>query len=239
VTERAMNLLSYSGGADSTAMAILLKQQGIEYELVFADTGAEFPETVWMVARTANLLKKNLTVVSNGGFFAWLVQFGWLLPSAHRRWCTRLLKRTPLDKNREVVGAEVVYVGIRADERERASRLAESNPYWQFPLIEAGLGKTDVIALCRKHDLLNPLYQWRTNVSCFCCPFQRKQDWLGMLQHHPTLYRLSEEWEAQSIRTCGFTFSPWPLRELRTADEAQLRLIPDEAPDEPCIICQV
>jgi 3'-phosphoadenosine 5'-phosphosulfate sulfotransferase (PAPS reductase)/FAD synthetase len=37
--------VSLSGGADSTALAILLKERGEEFEMVFADTGAELPET--------------------------------------------------------------------------------------------------------------------------------------------------------------------------------------------------
>ncbi len=50
-----------------------------------------------------------------------------------------------------------------------------------------------------KYDLLNPVYAWRSNVSCFCCPMQRKSDWQGLLKHHPELFAVAEEWERQSI----------------------------------------
>jgi 3'-phosphoadenosine 5'-phosphosulfate sulfotransferase (PAPS reductase)/FAD synthetase len=36
---------SMSGGKDSTALALLLREQGIPHERVFADTGFEAPET--------------------------------------------------------------------------------------------------------------------------------------------------------------------------------------------------
>jgi len=109
------------------------------------------------------------------------------------------------------------------------------------PLIEAGFDKRAVLDLCRRYDLLNPVYEWRSSVSCFCCFFQKKSDWRGLLKHHPDLYALAEQWEneawAQQKTRAPFTWNQgFTLTQLRTADERQIALWPDPE-EEPCAIC--
>ena len=235
-----MRYISFSGGADSTAMAILLQQQGIKFELLFADTGAELPETYWLCTEAAKKLGVKLNVVGNNGFYLWLVQYGYLLPSPIARWCTRILKQVPL--NARIKEDDICYIGIRAEEAHRAKIRAVYTI--KYPLIEAGMVKKDVLALCRKHDLLNPCYDWRTNCSCFCCPFQRKQDWRGLAKYHPNLYRLAEQWEDTSVHYAiqrGHTEFRWSqnftLKALREATDAQVDMFRDcEA--EACLICK-
>jgi len=97
------------------------------------------------------------------------------------------------------MGAEEVVVGIRADEAHRLNGPQGRNGlYHVYPLVDAGMDKPAVKALCAKYDLLNPIYEWRSSVSCFCCFFQRLSDWRGLLRYHPTLYAVAEAWEKQS-----------------------------------------
>jgi len=230
--------VAVSGGADSTALALLMWERGEDFEMVFADTGAELPETYWILPRLAEVTGKKLHVVSNGSFFQYLVWYGFMLPSPRARWCTRLLKNKPQDEFFKTNKAEIVYVGIRADELRRQNTDSRGGWTVELPLVTAGLGKRNVMELCRKYDLLNPVYKWRSSVSCFCCFFQRKQDWLGLLKHHPTLYRVAEEWERQSNLTskAGWNWNNgFTLRELREADEKQLKLW-SEPEEEPCLI---
>jgi len=233
-------IVSVSGGADSTAIALLLHERGEDFELLFADTGAELPEVYWFLPRLAQYVGKPLHVVSDGGFYKFLSGYGYLLPGNRCRWCTRVLKMIPLDFWMAAEKIQRVAVGIRADEpkrqRQPERRAGEHETTW--PLVDAGMGKSDVKALCAKHDMLIPVYEWRTNVSCFCCPFQRKADWRGLLKHHPNLYAVAEEWERQSIRTTekGFTWSHWPLDKLRTATKAQIDMWPEQE-EQPCLIC--
>lgn len=230
-----MNYVHISGGKDSTALAVLLYERGVDFELVFSDTGAEFPETYWMVSRIAKVLGKKLHVISNGSFFEHLVARGWFLPSFTRRWCTVELKLLPLQELCDKPNC-TVYIGFRADEQKRLSRgrIAWKNAIIRYPLIENGLNKDDVFKLCRKFDLLNPLYSWRSNVSCFCCPLQRKSDWLGLLHNYPQLYALAEQWEEIS----GYNWRPnCSLRQLRMKEKQQPELWLEEL--EPCAICTV
>ena len=227
--------VSFSGGADSTAVAILLHERGEDFELLFSDTGAELPETFWTVTEVARKLGRKLHVVSGGSFFQHLAGFGYLLPSIQRRWCTRLLKRAPLDRYVDALGANVeVAIGIRADEPKRIRDDGKL-----YPLVDAGLNKGDVLALCKKHDLLNPIYSWRSSCSCFCCPFQRRGDWRGLFEKHPDLFELACHWEDVSFETTlsGFTWMQGRhLRDLSGCDRDQLKLFP-ECTAEPCVIC--
>jgi 3'-phosphoadenosine 5'-phosphosulfate sulfotransferase (PAPS reductase)/FAD synthetase len=236
-----MKYVAVSGGADSTALALLLWERGEEFEMVFADTSAELPEVYWLLPRLAQTVGKKLHVVTNGSFFQHLVQYGYMLPGPRLRWCTRLLKQVPQDTFFRQVGAERAAIGIRADEPRRLNRADRNGVSFYYPLAEAGMDKADVKALCRKYDLLNPVYQWRSSVSCFCCFFQRAADWRGLQKHHPTLYAVAEEWERQALTTTekGYTWRRgYTLEALRKMDEHQLRLWP-EPEEEPCLICSV
>jgi len=238
--------LAVSGGADSTAMALLLHERGEDFEMVFADTGAELPETYWLLPRLARYVGKELLTVCGGTFYQHLSNKGFMLPSWRVRWCTRQLKQEPQDAFFAKVGECEVGVGIRADEPKRANLKPRGGQVFDYPLVAAGMGKADVHGLCRKHGLLSPAYEWRTNTSCFCCPFQRVRDWRGLLKHHPDLFALAEDWELQSAefaRAKGYGDAyvyTWHqsrnLRQLREATEGQLEFWP-ECPEEACTIC--
>lgn len=227
-----MRYLSVSGGADSTATALLLWERGEDFEMVFSDTGAELPETYYMLSSLARKVNKRLTVVSNGSFFQWLTCYEYLLPSPFARWCTRILKQKPLDAI-----CSKMSMGIRADEPRRIRGK-------EYPLVDAGYGKKEVIELCSKHNLLNPVYKWRKTVSCFCCVFQNKFDWLGLWKHHPSLYTLAEQWERESMgRGRNGFFDPngkyiMTLKKLRESDDSQIKLWPDSE-EQPCLICTI
>jgi 3'-phosphoadenosine 5'-phosphosulfate sulfotransferase (PAPS reductase)/FAD synthetase len=224
-------------------MALLLYERGEDFEMLFADTGAELPENYWLLPRLARYVGKKLTVVSGGSFFQHLNEYGFFLPGPRSRWCTGVLKQIPEDHYLAAVGAEEACLGIRADEPERVhpdSKPREGNHHFIYPLNDAGMGKKDVKELCQKHGLLNPVYEWRSSVSCFCCFFQRVGDWHGLLQHHPNLFVVAEEWERQSMQNSkNYTFlKRHTLEALRRATKEQLSLWP-EPEEEPCLICRL
>jgi len=210
-----MITVDVSGGCDSTAVCLLYKERGIDFEMLFADTGAEFPENYWFLPRLAKYVGKKLIVVNNGSMFLWLVKKEYFLPSRRVRWCTEKLKTIPIAnyyKEHDYVHA----MGIRADEqyRIRDKSKLHKNEEILYPLIDAGIDKIEAKRICEKHDMLNPIYHWRTNVSCFCCPFQRLEDWRGLYKNHPELFMVAEQWE--EVRT-GFSWrsDKWTLRKIR------------------------
>ena len=58
--------VSYSGGKDSLATLLLVRDTLNEFDVLFADTGLEFPETVDNVKQTANRLSLPLKIHSSG-----------------------------------------------------------------------------------------------------------------------------------------------------------------------------
>lgn len=221
-------VVSVSGGKDSTANVLLLYERQIpDVTLLFADTGAEFPETHETLHRLSEYTGYRLITVSQGNFQEHLIKFGYLLPGPRTRWCTRILKTEPLDTWMIQQGPDIVsHIGIRADETKRIRPNKKPWPV-HYPLVNAGMGKQEVFALCEKHSMLNPVYKWRSSCSCFCCFFQRKSDWLGLLEHHPGLYSLANQWEKESMRNSikGYTWKQGrTLEGLKPQPDAQLQL---------------
>jgi PP-loop superfamily ATP-utilizing enzyme len=245
--------VAFSGGADSTALAIILQDQGHEIELVFSDTGAELPETYWFIPQAARKIGAPLTVISNGTYFQWLVAYNFLLPGIKARWCTRTLKQYP--QTRYFCDKETpVAVGIRADEAHRLSGENKSGYEIVRPLIDAGLDKPAVIELCEKRGLLNPVYQWTTTCSCAWCHFSRLSHWRALQDRHPYIYAMVEEWEREAnIRAAEmgqktFTFNNaakskqtgkfLTLEELRQRKDAELTLFDEQIESQVCLICR-
>ena len=234
-------IVTVSGGADSTAVALLMYERGEDFELLFSDTGAELPEVYYLLPRLAETVGKPLHVVSGGGFFSMLVSRGFFIPGPRTRWCTGDLKIKPQDKFMAEHNTEVAYIGIRADEPKRLkpnARPLKGKHFFEYPLADAGYGKKEVMEICRKYDLLNPVYKWRTNVSCFCCFFQRVSDWYGLMQYHPALYHVAEEWERWSVKTSkkGYTWRQGTtLEAMRKEFERQKPIWPEMfEPKELC-----
>src|SRR5690554_3051688 len=93
------NIVCLSGGKDSTAVALYLRERMDDLEFVFADTGKELPETYEYIARLEAFLGQSVVRLNpERGFDHWLTVYGGYLPSAKARWCTRMLKIHPLEQ---------------------------------------------------------------------------------------------------------------------------------------------
>jgi len=113
------HLLGLSGGKDSAALAIYLRDKIPDMEYFFADTGAELPETLAFVDLMQDYLGKEIARLNAGRDFDYYLKLhSNYLPSAQQRWCTINLKLKPFE---QFVGDDEVisYVGIRADEPQR------------------------------------------------------------------------------------------------------------------------
>ena len=117
------HILGISGGKDSAALAIYLKQTypSLKIEYYNSDTGCELAETETLINRLEAYLGKIERLRAAEGspeptpFHHFLKAMGGFLPSPQARWCTKKMK---LDKFEEYVGDDyaVSYVGIRVDE---------------------------------------------------------------------------------------------------------------------------
>src|SRR3546814_1245762 len=110
------HILSLSGGKDSAALAIHLRDRIPDMEYIFSDTRKELPETYEYLERIEDYLGKRVNRLNADlGFDHWYDVYGGMIPSNHRRWCNKLLKLKPLE---DFVGAApcINYVGLSADE---------------------------------------------------------------------------------------------------------------------------
>ena len=201
--ETIRHVLGLSGGKDSSALAVYMRDRIPEMEYFFSDTGKELQETYDFLDRLEAFLGKpivrlNMNADANSNR-DWLTVYGGLLPSSQIRWCTVNLKIRPFE---EYIGEDHAYhyIAIRADEDRvgykppSISSLHNIEP--KYPFKEDGITKEDVYRILEESGLgLPDYYKWRTRSGCYFCFFQRKSEWVGLLEQHPDLFELAKEYE--------------------------------------------
>lgn len=190
------HILMLSGGKDSTALAIYMRDRVAEMEYVFCDTDKELPETYEYLDKLQFFLGKKITRLRDDrGFDHWLQVYGGYLPSSNMRWCTRMLKIKPFEK---YVGEDEVmmYVGIRADEDRAAYISTKPNIKTVLPFKEASITIEGVHRILEESGIgLPDYYHWRTRSGCYFCFFQRRAEWVGLMERHPELFELAKAYE--------------------------------------------
>jgi len=177
---------SISGGKDSAALSLWLKEQGIDHDRVFMDTGWEHEATYEYLRGELTRVIGPITEIRGTRTMEDLVKWKGMFASRVRRFCTEELKVSPMQKflNLRVEAGDDVAnaVGIRRDESEARSKMAE----WEWsegfdcevwrPLVNWSVD--DVINIHHRHGLRpNPLYlKGATRVGCWPCIFARKSE---------------------------------------------------------------
>src|SRR5262245_52551644 len=206
-TSAPRHILLVSGGKDSTALAIYMRDRHpeIEMEYVFADTHKELPETYEFLIRLEAYLDQPIVRLSNDlgdrGFDHWLRLYGGYLPAPNMRWCTRKLKIEPFE---HFIGEDeaLLYVAIRADEHREGYISTKPNIKALFPFKEDGIGKDDVMQILEQSGVgLPEYYSWRSRSGCYFCFFQRKNEWVGLLEKHPDLFYKAKTYEKVDHKT--------------------------------------
>jgi 3'-phosphoadenosine 5'-phosphosulfate sulfotransferase (PAPS reductase)/FAD synthetase len=194
-----------SGGKDSSALAIYLRDRVPTMEYFFCDTGAELPETYEYLNRLEVVLGKSIARLnSTRGFEHYFELYRGTLPSPQMRWCTRLMKIKPLE---EWIGEDlaVSYVAIRSDERNRKGYVStKSNITAAFPFIEDDVDHDGVLKILTDAGVgLPEYYEWRTRSGCYFCFFQRKAEWVGLADRHPELFARAVAIEKKVLKDAG------------------------------------
>lgn len=197
MSEKVRHILSLSGGKDSAALAIYLRDRVPTMEYIFHDTDKELPETYQYLTRLEALLGKRITVTTpDHSFDHWLTVFGGMIPSNHRRWCTRLLKLVPFER---YVGDDRVvnYIGLRADENRAGYISSKPNISPVYPFQEDGLRRDDILRILEESGLGLPGYtKWgRTRSGCYFCFYQQKIEWVRLKDKYPQLYESAKDYE--------------------------------------------
>lgn len=216
--ETVRQILSLSGGKDSAALAIYMRDRVENMEYIFHDTDKELPDTYEYLDRLEDYLGKRIVRTTFGTTFDDLLRkYGGMLPSNHRRWCTRMMKLKPFE---DYIGDSVCvnYVGIRADESRIGYISHKPNIKAVFPFREDGIDYEGVQRILTDSGIGMPPYtEWgRTRSGCFFCFYQQKIEWVRLKERYPELYEEAKAYEKPN-RVNGNVFY-WcqdePLTEL-------------------------
>ena len=210
------HVVGLSGGKDSTAMSLRLKETepDTEFTFVCTPTGDELPEMLAHWDKLEELLGQDiLRLTNNGETLNSLIEKQKALPNWRMRWCTRILKIEPFNAFLMDHLPAVSYVGLRADEDGREGADYGESVTRRFPLREWGWGLKEVWDYLDEKGIEIP-----KRTDCGRCFFQRLGEWRELLIQNPEIYANAEAQE----KAIGATFrSPrrdkWPtsLENLR------------------------
>ena len=205
MADTVRHICGISGGKDSSALAVHLRDNLPDMEYFFCDTGAELPETYEYLTRLEVILGKPIVRLNaQRGFDHWFEVFRGTLPSPQMRWCTKNMKIKPIEAWVGEAPA-ISYVAIRADESNRKGYIStKPNIRTRFPFIENGIDRDGVTRILEDAGIgLPSYYEWRTRSGCYFCFYQRKAEWIGLAERHPELFERAVAIEQKVLRDAG------------------------------------
>ena len=220
MSEQERHVLGLSGGRDSAALAVYMRQNypDIDAEYFFTDTGEELPEVYEFLVNLEGFLGKTILRLNpDRDFDFWLKQYNNFLPSPQARWCTRQMKIKPFEDWVNPMldeGATVYsYVAIRSDEEYREGYSSKKDKLIvKLPLKDDGVDKKGVMDILDSVGLgLPKYYAWRSRSGCTFCFYQRKIEWVNLMEKHPEAFEEAKDYEKQALENQSpFT---WTLKE--------------------------
>ena len=203
--------VSFSGGKDSTAMLIRMIEKGIHIdEIVFADTGFEYPELYDYIKKVERYIGRKITILKpeKDLFKKWF--YGKVTRGENKGkvrgfplvafpcWFTREAKIKPLQKIQK--GADEVCIGIAYDEKERISTV-DGN--LRYPLVHWKWTEQDCVDYLNKKGLFNPLYVNFNRLGCWFCQKQGTNSLYVLWKNYPDLWKEMSWWDEESKRVSG------------------------------------
>ena len=202
-------IASWSGGKDSTASIILAHEHNEPLDLVvFSEVmfdeniSGELPEHIDFI-KTRAIPKfeswgyKTEILHSKNNFMTCFNH----IPKTSKKWqgmrqgfpmagkckVNRDCKIAPIKTALREMGDYVQYIGIAIDEPIRMRRVAKAGK--QVSLLEK-YNYTEKMALdlCKKYDLLSPIYDFTPRGGCWFCPNARYAELKHLRTHHPDLW---------------------------------------------------
>ena len=211
---------SLSFGKDSMAMLIKIKELGLPLdEVIYVDimfdddTSGETPEMASFITKAEKILKEKFNVeVTHLRGVTFKEQFykvkqrgkhigdNYGFPYTIGAWCNDRLKMQPIKEYMRKQTDEIIqYVGIAYDEPERYERLNHETHI--APLYDLKITEKEAMEICRKYDLLSPIYKTSFRGGCWFCPKQRLSQLKWLYQEHNDLWNTLRDMEKDSFNT--------------------------------------
>lgn len=231
------NILSLSGGKDSTAMLLEMLERGEDiHSVVFFDTGWEFPQMynhieqlekytglkIWRLHPTVPLEYWLTRRPIKARKTRQVYRFGYGWASFDQRWCTKI-KTDALDLFSRPIAEAVQCVGYASDEPGR--NFSRPGVVSRFPLQEYGITEAAALNICKRHGFTwGGLYDRFKRVSCYCCPFKQIDEYRTIRMHFPELWTHTLNMDAAVQGTHVFD----ELEQRFKEEDRQIHIFQDE-----------
>lgn len=180
------HVVALSGGADSTAMSLRLKElhPEIEYEFVYTPTGDELPpmEAHWKnLSNIIGPIKKLSTLTLFD-----VIEKKKAIPNFRMRFCTEVIKIKPFLKYMETLPkGSIMYVGLRGDEEARTGLYTDEEDTFSvsYPMREWKWTRKDVENYLSCRGISIP-----ERTDCGACFYQRLEEWKELNDKYPDRY---------------------------------------------------
>ena len=240
-----MNVISWSGGHDSTVMLhYLIHQKGFsDFKVVFANSSINFPETlayINQIVRDFGIENQFVCLKPKETFFERLMRYRFW-PSIKALWCRKYLKMDCFKAYYNSFDEDLVsYIGIsHADSGFRRKKYREpiSSKKFGKKLVTIKLPlltwtDEDKTRYLRENNIPeNPVYGTMGVSGCYFCPFYHEKEYLKLKRYHPRLFDrlLSCETEIGKRALPDF----W-LRDIEKQYEEETNLVVSESCDYRC-----
>lgn len=218
-------IASWSGGKDSTASIILAHENKepldiiIFSEVMFNETiSGELPEHIEFIHRAKNIFEGwgyNVLILRSDKTYMDCFNHRVLrtnnkerkgkkqgFPMSKKCKINTDCKIRPIKKFLKSINEDYIqYVGIAAEEKQRLERIEKTKS--KISLLEK-YGYTEKMAfnLCKKYNLLSPVYEFCKRGGCFFCPNATKNELRHLRKNHKDLWEILLELE-QDKETIG------------------------------------
>jgi 3'-phosphoadenosine 5'-phosphosulfate sulfotransferase (PAPS reductase)/FAD synthetase len=179
------NIISLSGGKDSTAMLLMMIEKKIKVDyIVFFDTGWEFPGLIKHIDKLEKYIGREIVRLKpKTPFKKMFVKYGFA--SFNYRWCTGR-KMNSINKFCNQHKPFTQWIGYNYDE---AKRIKKTMGYY-YPLIDWKVTEEDALKYCyEKGFYWGGLYKKFRRVSCWCCPLQPLKELKNLWLHFPKYWQ--------------------------------------------------
>ena len=183
--------LSFSGGKDSTASAIILHEMGIHTTVIYShfyfDKSRNIPAILpehdnfihnvifpklkeWgceiiEVEPDTDYITEFMKIKKRGKHIGDVI--GFPLPVRSSCWVNSKMKVKAIKQAEEITENDITYIGIAYDETERYNRLCIGNK--KSILFETKTTEKMAMELCNKYNLLSPIYKNQQRDGCWFC----------------------------------------------------------------------
>ncbi|MDY0219485.1 MAG: phosphoadenosine phosphosulfate reductase family protein [Candidatus Cloacimonas acidaminovorans] len=205
------NIVSFSGGKDSTCLLLKMIEKGIQVDRVMCvDTTKEFPQMYDHIQKVQAMIDPLKIEIVKIDFDYWFgehiktkgknkgkIGYGW--PDFRNRWCTALKREAVKKLQKTIAEKSIQFHGIAFDEKKRTDNNEGRNI--KYPLVDWKMTEKDCLEYCYSKGLdWGGLYEKFHRVSCWCCPLSRIGELKILYKEFPELWDELKEMDKKSFR---------------------------------------